>query len=127
MVAQAGCGMTRVLCCGGRDYENSLAVVTAMDVLLRDRGWQPGQVIVIEGGAKGADRLARHWAESRGAHVATVSAQWRLLGKAAGMKRNVAMLALRPELCVAFPGGTGTEHMATICFNAGIPVWRPYK
>ncbi len=45
-----------------------------------------------EGGARGADRLARVWAQLGGIEVETHPAQWERDGKAAGPIRNRAML-----------------------------------
>lgn len=117
--------MSRILVTGGRAYTDADAVDAAMDKLMIERGWKPEHTIVIEGGAHGADTLAREWAGRRRLHVATCRALWSQ-GKGAGMKRNAAMLLLLPTLCVAFPGGRGTANMITLCEKQGIPVWRPY-
>lgn len=110
----------KVLVCGGRNYSNREAVNAALDAL-------PFEVsILIEGGARGADMLGRMWAEARGIHTATVRALWKLKGKPAGGERNAAMLLLRPDYCVAFPGGTGTADMIRRCDTAGVIVWQPY-
>ena len=78
--------------------------------------------MVIEGGARGADRLARLWARARGIHVATVDALWDYYDNGAGPIRNQAMLQLRPDVVVAFPGGTGTADMVKRAKAAGIQV-----
>jgi hypothetical protein len=57
----------------------------------------PGPIVVIEGGAKGADAIARIEANSRGWHVATVRAIWGFYGNAAGHIRDAAMLHLGAE------------------------------
>lgn len=108
----------RVLVCGGRDYYGDVECLKQI----------PGVVdIVIHGGAKGADSRAGAWFESRGIHTAVVKALWDFYDKPAGRKRNVAMLLLRPDYCVAFPGGRGTADMVRRfkALDAG-PVWRPY-
>lgn len=46
---------------------------------------------VVEGGAKGADTLARKWAEENGLPVKEFKAEWRKYGKRAGPIRNRAM------------------------------------
>lgn len=103
-----------VLVCGGRDFSNADAVSRAFSTTCTS--------VVIEGGARGADTLARNEAVRRGIHVATVPALWDKYGKSAGYKRNAAMLDLKPDLCVAFPGGKGTAMMVKLCQDAGIPV-----
>jgi hypothetical protein len=97
-----------VLVCGGRFFG--------------DRAWL-GSVLgeihrvtpitkIVEGGALGADRLARQWAVARGIAVSTFEADWKVHGRAAGPMRNARMLDLaKPDMVVAFPGGSGTANM----------------
>jgi hypothetical protein len=84
---------------------------------------------LIQGDARGADRLAKGWAESRGIPHEDYPADWRGHGRAAGPIRNRQMLdEARPEVVVAFPDhwpfnrNTGTGHMVTITESAGLPV-----
>ncbi len=111
----------RVLVCGGRHYNDFDAAKRALDAL----PVKPS--IIIEGGAKGGDRMGRLWAEENGIHYATVPALWNKFGRAAGFKRNEAMLLLKPQYCVAFPGGRGTASMIELCTSYGVIVWRPYN
>jgi hypothetical protein len=57
---------------------------------------------VIEGGQKGADKLARIAADSIGLDVIEFPANWRGRLKAAGPYRNRLMLDLKPDLVIAF-------------------------
>ena len=104
-----------VLVCGGRYYQGDVSCLSQIDVTM-----------VIHGNAKGADTLAKLWAIENGIHHAAVPALWDSYGKAAGFRRNSAMLKLNPDYCVAFPGGVGTKMMTELCERAGITVWRPY-
>lgn len=107
----------RLLVCGGRDFNDWEAVNAALDSL----PFTP--TIVIQGGARGADRLAQMWAIRNSLHCAEVPALWEVFGKRAGHERNVSMLLLQPQYCVAFPGGSGTADMVALCEAQGIPVW----
>jgi hypothetical protein len=114
----------RVLVCGGRDYRNISAVRHALGALHAKRGI----TLIIEGGAKGADRLAREWAIANGIPFETEDADWKKYGKAAGPIRNGVMLAkYAPEGVVAFPGNDGTADMVAKAEAAGLKVWRPIK
>ena len=94
-----------VLFCGSRDWTDRAPIRRDLENL------PPGSV-VIEGGARGADRIAREEAEALGLHVATVPALWDHYGKSAGYRRNEAMARLAPEFAYAYPlGGRGTAHM----------------
>ena len=109
----------RVLVCGGRNYTGDVTCLSEIKM-------KYGMKILIHGDAKGADTLARQWAESVGVHHAAVPALWDIMGKSAGYRRNTAMLSLEPDYCVAFPGGKGTQMMAELCEKKGITVWKPY-
>ena len=112
-------GYRSVLVCGGRDYGSTEAEIKAMrERLGRLKNW----TVVIHGGARGADTLAGAIARELGLHVACVLANWSLYGKAAGHRRNAAMLALKPELVIAFPGGRGTANCVDQARKAGIRV-----
>lgn len=110
----------RVLVCGGRNWGPLEDTEKALDLL----PFKPS--LVIHGGASGADIQAGEWARMRGIHVAEVKALWDHYGKAAGFKRNYAMLSLQPQYCVAFPGGKGTAIMVNLCRQHNITVWQPY-
>lgn len=121
-----------VIVCGGRDYADSTSVIAALDALHAKRGIDT----LLEGGADGADKLARVWAVSVGVDLITVHANWKKHGKAAGPLRNSRMLALAMDLAasksmdagvVAFPGGPGTANMCSQAGIAGLTVWEPVK
>lgn len=108
----------KVLVCGGREYRDVQRTFAVLDELHR----RDGITLLIEGGARGADSLARQWAVSRKVALRTVLADWARHGRAAGPLRNAAMLALGPELVVAFPGGRGTADMVRRGRAAGVRV-----
>lgn len=112
----------KALVCGGRDFTDRDALFAALD---RAHAKRP-LTMVIHGGAKGADTLAGQWASARGILSARVDALWDAHGKAAGPRRNRAMLELFPEGVIAFPGGAGTADMVAAAREAGVPVWQPF-
>jgi hypothetical protein len=111
----------KVIVCGGRDYWNRDHVFAALDRLLRLRGID----LLIQGGATGADALAKQWCELRGVKCKTCPADWGRLGKRAGYVRNRYMLTFMPDGVVAFPGGRGTADMCRAAEESGVKVWRP--
>jgi predicted Rossmann-fold nucleotide-binding protein len=111
--------MTRVLVCGGRDYRDRDALYAALDRLHAEHGFS----VVIAGGARGADTLAAEWAKDRAIPTEVYMAEWGRLGRKAGPIRNQRMLDDgKPDLVVAFPGGTGTAGMMALARKAGVPV-----
>ncbi len=109
----------RVLVCGGRNYDNFEAVCKNLEMI----NWHDTIDLLIQGGASGADDLARKWATNNGVAVQTFNADWKKWGKSAGPIRNEEMLiGGRPDLVVAFPGGRGTADMVMKAKMANIDV-----
>lgn len=109
----------KVLVCGGRDYRDRNELFRFMD----DLHETSPITLIIEGGAWGADRLARFWAINRNIPVQTFNAEWDRYGRDAGPIRNWQMLEEgKPDLVVAFPGGGGTGHMIRISRRKGFNV-----
>ena len=105
----------RVLVCGGRNYADGAKVYSVLDEL------RPS--IIAQGGASGADHLAKTWAEARGVSRAEYKAAWHEHGKAAGPIRNQLMLdEFEPDLVLAFAGGRGTADMVRRATAAGVKV-----
>jgi hypothetical protein len=81
-----------------------------------------GVSFVAQGGARGADALAGQWAQDRGVSQKRIPAEWIKHGRAAGHIRNAYMLLEKPDLVIAFPGGTGTADMVRQAKKAGVCV-----
>jgi hypothetical protein len=109
----------RVIVCGGRDYVNQAHLFAWLD---KFHAAFPIDEL-IEGGARGADRLALQWANKNEVAVVEVRPKWGKHGKRAGMIRNQEMLDLKPDAVIAFPGGTGTNNMTRIARLAKIKVY----
>lgn len=116
----------RVIICGSRDWADPLPIERELIGLRQD--WGPG-VTVVEGAARGADRIAGQVARRLGIPVEEHPADWTGRGKAAGFERNKLMLSLGPSLVLAFKDGFdtslrrgGTEHMVRIALEADVPV-----
>lgn len=112
-------GIERVIVCGGRDFTDEDAVFGALDLYVA-----PGRDIVIQGGAGGADRLAREWCRQRLCRYENYPADWTTHGRAAGPIRNQQMIDEgRPTKVIAFPGGRGTADMIRRARAAGIAIY----
>lgn len=67
---------------------------------------------LAHGACSGADTIAAEWAKERGVDVMPYPADWPTHGRRAGPMRNGRMLREeRPDVVVAFPGGTGTADL----------------
>ncbi len=109
--------MKRVLVCGGRDYDQAEVVDAILDATKKTFG----EIVLIQGGASGADRLAKMWAKRNNVRCEQYNADWDKHGKAAGPIRNQWMIDDgKPDYFVAFPGGKGTADMIARCKKANI-------
>lgn len=95
--------MRDVIVTGGRHYDDRDKVWAVLNLLKPE--------VVIQGGATGADALAKAWAKAQGVGVVQHDADWKTYGYAAGPRRNVEMLEAHPDaVVVAFLGGDGTAN-----------------
>jgi hypothetical protein len=116
--------MLKVLVCGGRNFDDSLTLGSWLGGIHK----RQGIALLIEGGARGADFMARKFAEWAGIPVRTFPADWDAHGKAAGPIRNQQMLDEgKPDIVVAFEGGRGTADMIDRAEKAGVRVVRATK
>lgn len=123
----------RILVCGGRRYGITMTddgyfvpnrkQVATLNTYLDNMLSEFPDMLIIHGEAKGADSLAKDWAKSRNIEQIGFPAQWNKYGKAAGFLRNTEMLEVgKPDIVVAFPGGTGTAMMCKIAAAADVEV-----
>lgn len=113
----------RVLVCGGRYFRDELFV----DEFLTEMHELQKFTAVIEGEARGVDKMAKRWALRNSIPVEMYLANWNEYGSsAAGPIRNREMLQKgKPELVIAFPGGRGTSNMIKAANKAFVPVIEP--
>ena len=120
----------RVLVTGSRTWNDRELIRDTLDALLAEHG----TLTVVHGAAStGADTTAQGWALDR-RHQSSYGAvtpephpaDWRRYGRAAGFRRNAAVVALGADLCLAFirNGSHGATHCADLAERAGIPVRR---
>lgn len=110
----------RVLVCGGRDFTDGTSVRVQLATLYDEHG---DNLVVMHGGATGADSLADHWCHSKGVCQMVFRAAWHRYDFRAGPIRNQWMLDHgKPDLVLAFPGGRGTADMVRRARAAGVNV-----
>lgn len=110
-----------ILVCGGRGYTNRPRLYEVLDMIIEKYG---EDLEILHGAAKGADLMSEDWAKSREIPYRGVPAKWTKLKKRAGYDRNARMADLKPDRCIAFPGGDGTAMMTALCFRKDIPVYK---
>ena len=109
----------RLLVCGDRDWTDKEAIYNEIVFLAPD--------VIIEGGARGADSMARDIAILYDITLVSFPADWPKYGKAAGPIRNQQMLELgKPDLVLAFhddlDNSKGTKDMVNRARKSGVEV-----
>ncbi len=117
----------RILITGSRDWTDVATIRRALVAAGRGADVHPQQTTVIHGGARGADIIADELAREFGCSVKVYEVtreDWSRYGKAAGHRRNAAMVAAGADVCLAFPLGEsrGTRGCMKLAAAAGIPV-----
>jgi hypothetical protein len=124
---QQGQGPLRLLVCGARTWTDAALLAEAVEQTVAEHGQDRPGVVLIEGDARGADRLAGALAKARGWALEVYPADWQRHGRAAGMRRNTRMLRQgRPERVIActddLAASRGTADMVQRARAAGLPV-----
>lgn len=110
----------KVLVCGGRTYSDYEKVSQVLGVIDHH---EYTITEIIQGGAAGADALAKRWALENNVDCKEFKADWTKYGRGAGPIRNKTMLTVgQPTMVVAFPGSKGTANMIRQAKDAGIRV-----
>lgn len=111
----------RVIVAGGRHYQDYALTVQALDHYLQEK-LKTHAVIVVSGGASGADALGERYAKERGLACERFPAEWDKYGKSAGYRRNTQMAEVADVLVAFWDGASrGTGHMIDIARDRGLP------
>lgn len=77
---------------------------------------------VVNGDARGVDKMATKWAQFRGFRVRKFRADWDSYGKAAGFVRNKAMVHIADAAIVVWDGESkGTKHTMNLLHEKQVP------
>lgn len=126
----------RVLVCGDRNWTDRSIIYAILNGYSWATDFDDGKkLVLIEGGARGADRFAAMWASlgdendepGQIEHLA-FPADWERYGKGAGPIRNQQMLTEgQPDVVLAFHDNLaesrGTADMVRRAKAAGVPVY----
>ena len=113
----------RVLVCGGRDFCDWKVLSSVLKQEVGSFRAKDLDITVIQGGAKGADFLAKAYALYVGWSVEEYPADWNKYKGGAGHIRNKQMLDEgKPDFVIAFKGGAGTANMVKQAKAQGVEV-----
>ena len=110
----------KVLICGSRNFSDKQLIRSVIMQLPKD-------TVIIQGGARGADHMAKLYALERGMIVEEYLPNWDELGKKAGPLRNQEMIDKgHPDKVIAFfydmENSKGTWDMIRRSEKANIPI-----
>jgi hypothetical protein len=107
----------RIVVTGSRHWTDPQLIIDALVRVMSMSG--DHRFIIVHGDAKGADTIARAWAEERMIPCEAWPANWDAEGKGAGPKRNRRMLDAGARIVLAFPiGGRATSPGTHDCIDA---------
>jgi len=99
----------KLIIAGSRDIDDK-HVCKLIDLALEDAPFEVTEV--VSGAARGVDREGERWAEQRGIPVKRFPADWAVLGRSAGIQRNLEMARYGDALIAIWDGKSrGTAHM----------------
>ena len=81
-----------ILVCGGRHFNNYLALKCTIDEFLETHRIPDESIEFVSGGCEGADTLAERYATENGFVIHRFPAEWKKYGRAAGPIRNQQMI-----------------------------------
>jgi hypothetical protein len=85
--------MLHLLIAGSRNYRDW----ETFERVTREIIGEEKEIVIVEGGASGADSMAKRFALENGLEVQEFKPDWKRYGRAAGLKRNDAMTAFIKE------------------------------
>ena len=112
----------RVVIAGCRDYDNYDEAKAYIDICLSNIR-KTNEIIIVSGGAKGADSLGERYAEENGFKVEKYPADWVRYGRSAGPRRNRQMAEISDYVICFWDGESrGTRSMIESARKFGKPV-----
>lgn len=107
----------KVIIAGSRGFSNYKLLKEKCNEYLREKR-KEYNIIIISGGARGADTLGEKYAQDEGFSLEVFPANWNKFGKSASFIRNEQMAEIADALIAFWDGKShGTKHMIEIMEN----------
>lgn len=115
----------RIIIAGSRDFDDYGILKEETDAFIHhlavtERLTVDDEIIIVSGGARGADKLGERYARERGYHCEIYVPNWSI-GKQAGILRNIDMAKVS-NACIVFNlnDSKGSRHMADYAMKQGL-------
>ena len=114
----------KVIIAGGRNYDDYTTLRKECDRILSRKFADSGcEVVIVSGGATGADALGEQYASEKGLTIDRHPADWKKNGRAAGPIRNAEMADVSDALIAFWDGQSrGTKSMIDLAQRKGLQV-----
>ena len=107
----------KVIIAGSRGFSKYKLLKEKCNEYLREKR-KEYNIIIISGGARGADFYGEKYAQDEGFSLEVFLANWNKFGKSAGFRRNEQMAEVADALIAFWDGkSNGTKHMIEIMEN----------
>jgi hypothetical protein len=114
---------SRVIVAGSRGFNDYSLLRSKLDAILSQL---EGEVVIVSGGAEGADKLGERYARERNCFVMQMpvsTSLWDGRGRGAGYTRNALMAEIATHCIVFWDGESrGSKHMIGIATKLGLPL-----
>lgn len=113
-----------VIVAGSRSFNNLPLMYSKLDYYLQKQD----KVLIVHGGANGADKCAAMYAKDKNIETKVFLPDWNKHGKKAGILRNIAMFEYASQFqnrgCVVFWDGTskGTKNDIELSEKYNVPL-----
>ena len=112
----------KLIIAGSRGFSNYRLLKEECDKFLREKE-KEYNIIIVSGGARGADSLGEKYANDSGFDLEIYPAQRKKYGKSAGFRRNEQMVQIADGVIAFWDGEShGTKHTIDISTEKGIDV-----
>lgn len=112
----------KVIIASSRGFSNYKLLHEQCNKFLREKR-KTHNIIIISGGAHGADKLGEKYSQDEGFALEVFKANWDKYGKSAGFRRNEQMGEVADALIAFWDGKShGTKHMIDIMNNKNLEV-----
>lgn len=110
----------KLMVCGSRTITDRKWVFEQIDTCVKENNFT--DITIIEGEAKGVDKLAEAWASRHSIPIEKYPANWELYGKSAGYRRNVDMVNACDFCLILWDNESkGTKHDIDLCKKSNKP------
>jgi hypothetical protein len=111
-----------LLIAGSRAFKDYNLLIAEIDKFIASH-FKDQEIIIISGGAVGADQMGERYAASKGYKCQRFPADWKKYGKAAGPIRNKQMVDISDAAAIFWNKvSPGTRNTLNLCKDKQIPL-----